>query len=319
MRKSCTINLIILFLFVCSNAGAAASNYQKNIISEGDNRPDFSLSNDLENLILSIHNRIRPETFIKSNQWSRERYEQEVSFLESKGFIKRTGEEIRITCMVVNNEDGNGLYQYAEPISRAVADSILKIKDRVREAYATTRLAENHSWDSMAFFLLSDVLLDNWQIRNVENKFLRAQRPLRHGKHYYAAFLENTSSNREAFGIYGNQSSRTYSAYGNNRGNIDPSAIEKTLPTIPKINQSDNMKLKAIAESFAPALLEILETNRSYARDVFQKTGYADEIAFEEFYLWWYHFIYSRATDILAEQGALTIPENGNFLYRYGD
>jgi len=52
---------------------------------------------------------------MNSNQWSREKYEQEVSFLESKGFIKRTGEEIRITCMVVSNEDGKGLHQYAEP------------------------------------------------------------------------------------------------------------------------------------------------------------------------------------------------------------
>lgn len=319
MRKQCTIGLIILSLIICLNTGAATSYYQKNIIAEGDNRPDFTLSGDREKLIISIHNKIQPEVFRKSNNWSVEKYNQEVAFLENKGYIKRTSDKVRITCMVINNEEGKDLYKYAEPISQAIADSIIKIKDRVREVYSTTRLAQNYPYDSMAFFLLSNLLLDNWQIENVENKFLRAQRPLRHGKNYYVAFLENTSSSREAFGIYGNQSYRTYSAYGNNRGSIDPAAINEKIPSSPKINQGDNIKLKAIADIFTPDLLGVLETNRDYARDVYENTGYAEEIAFEEFYIWWYHFIYSRATDILAEKGALTIPESGNFLYQYGD
>jgi hypothetical protein len=319
MRKNIIVGLAILSLLFCLNAGTAASYYQKNIIAEGDNRPDFTLSGDTEKLIISIHNRVRPEVFRKSNNWSVEKYNQEVSFLENKGYIERTSEKVRITCMVINNEEGNELHKHAEPISLAIADSIIKNKDRVQEVYSTTRLAQNYSYDSMAFFLLSNVLLDNWQIENVESRFLKAQRPLRHGKNYYVAFLENISTDREAFGIYGNQSYGTYSAYGNNRGSIDNSAVKAKISSLPKINEGDRLKLKAIAEIYTPALLDILETNRNYAKDVFQKTGYADEISFEEFYIWWYHFIYSRATEILAEKGALTIPEKGNFLYQYGD
>ncbi len=319
MRNKCTMGLVILFLLVCTNIKATTTYYQKNIIAEGDNRPDFALSGDREKLIVSIHDRIQPEVFRNNNNWSLEKYNQEVSFLESKGFLKKTGDKVMTTCMVVNHEDGMNLYKYAEPISQAIADSILKIEDRVQEVYSTTQLAESYSYDSMAFFLLSNVLLDNWQIENVESKFLMAQRPLRHGKNYYIAFLENISSTREAFGIYGNQSSRKYSAYGNNRGSIDYATINNKISSFPKITKGDNIKLKAIADIFRSPLLEILETNRSYARKVFEKTGYVDEIAFEEFYIWWYHFIYSRATEILAERKALIIPENGNFLYRYGN
>ena len=107
--------------------------------------------------------------------------------------------------------------------------------------------------------------------------------------------------------------------YGNNRGNIDKTGIDAKIPSFPKINREDNDKLFNMADIFAPVLLEALEANRTYMNDVFTKTGYADEIRFEEFFIWWYHFIYSRATDILAEKGALTIPESGNFFYRYGD
>lgn len=45
-------------------------------------------------------------------------------------------------------------------------------------------------------------------------------------------------------------------------------------------------------------------------------SGYAGEIAFEEFFIWWYHFIYTQATNILAERGKLIIPEGGNFYYK---
>ena len=105
MKKLFTIGFIILFLLFCLNAAAETSYYQKHMIAGGDNVPDFSFTGDLEKLIISIHSRVRPEEFRKDNNWNLEKYEQEVSFLEGKGFIKRTGDDIRISCMVANNED----------------------------------------------------------------------------------------------------------------------------------------------------------------------------------------------------------------------
>jgi hypothetical protein len=318
MRKHCANCIVFLFLLGSLTAEAVTSNYQISMISSGDNRPDFSFSPDLKTLIISIHNHVSPEQIKKNNGWSSEKFDQCVSFLESKGFLERKGKELHISCMVINDRDGKRLHEYAEPISQAIADSILSIRDKVSEAYSSTRLAEDYSFDSMAFFLLSDVLLDNWQIHNVENGFLNAQRPLRHGKNYYLAFLENTSLSREPFGIYGNRVSRTYSVYGNNRGSIDQADVNSKISFFPTLGQ-DERKMKVIAEIYTPALLDILKANRNYTNDVFKKTGYADEIKFEEFFIWWYHFIYSRATDILAEKGALAIPESGNFFYRYAN
>jgi hypothetical protein len=48
MRKNIIVGLAILSLLFCLNAGTAASYYPKNIIAEGDNRPDFTLSGDTE-------------------------------------------------------------------------------------------------------------------------------------------------------------------------------------------------------------------------------------------------------------------------------
>ena len=66
-------------------------------------------------------------------------------------------------------------------------------------------------------------------------------------------------------------------------------------------------------------LLAVLEKTRAYAEKVFAETGYSKEVAFNEFYIWWYHFIYTRATDLMAEAGMLKVPPDGNFLYEMLD
>ena len=71
-----------------------------------------------------------------------------------------------------------------------------------------------------------------------------------------------------------------------------------------------------IAAEFKPKLLKILADRTGHSHEVFEITGYANEIAFEEFFIWWYHFIYTQTTNILAERGKLIIPEGGNFYYQ---
>jgi hypothetical protein len=71
-----------------------------------------------------------------------------------------------------------------------------------------------------------------------------------------------------------------------------------------------------IAADFKPKLLKILDEQTDYSRKMFEKSGYSNEITYEEFFIWWYHFIYTEATNILAERHELVIPEEGNFYYR---
>jgi hypothetical protein len=70
-----------------------------------------------------------------------------------------------------------------------------------------------------------------------------------------------------------------------------------------------------ISADYRPKLLRILEDQREYSMTVFKKTGYSDIIKFEEFFIWWYHFIYTSATDILAGKKIISIPVDGNFYY----
>ncbi len=81
------------------------------------------------------------------------------------------------------------------------------------------------------------------------------------------------------------------------------------------MNKKDNEIFGEIAKNFLPKLIKILSKNKTYSKEVYQKLGYADKITFEEFYMWWYHFIYTQATDKMKDQKLLTIPKDGNFVY----
>jgi hypothetical protein len=165
---------------------------------------------------------------------------------------------------------------------------------------------------------LSNVLLDNWQINNVENEFLKKERTLRHGKNYYWSLMQNLKPERESFGIYGNASFNDISTYGNNRYNFknDQERDEAMKgPTIFKM--ADNSVFQNLALSFKPVLLQILNNNRSYFESMYLKSKYSEEISFEEYFIWWYHFMYTRTTNILAQKNYLKIPASGNFFYKF--
>jgi hypothetical protein len=82
-----------------------------------------------------------------------------------------------------------------------------------------------------------------------------------------------------------------------------------------KLTPEDYRFFEEIATDYRPKLLKLLNNNTDYSREVFEKTGYSYEITFEEFFIWWYHFIYTSATNILAKKNCLKIPADGNFYY----
>ena len=119
----------------------------------------------------------------------------------------------------------------------------------------------------------------------------KENRPQRHGKNYYYSLMENKATNREVFGIYGNQYEEkgdiTINIYDNNRIGI---TLDNSTN---KISKSDNEILKEIAANFKPKLITIFNKETAYIKKTYQITGYENEISFEEFFIWWYHFIYT--------------------------
>lgn len=291
--------------------------FQYAMISKGDNYPDFSSRKDsMDYLLFCLHEHIPVEDFMEKAHFDKDKMDRIILFLESKDWLHKIGNIYKPTIFIASERDGDSLYKYAAPISKDITNAIISKLPQIKEQFATTNIAATDSFAEWNFLILSNVLLDSWQINNVERDFLkRNERPARHGKYYFQEIAEWNKQDREAFGIYGNQTIRTkdektFSIYGNNRGiKLSRELFDH------KIAASDNIILENIASSFLPELLTILEKHRTYSEQVYKQLGYSEEISFDEFFIWWYHFIYTRSTDELSAKGVLTIPDSGNFYY----
>ncbi|MDR2205883.1 MAG: hypothetical protein LBE36_06990 [Flavobacteriaceae bacterium] len=298
--------------------------FEGSLISRGDNIPDFRVRKDSANfLLIYLHKNLSVSEFEKDTKLSHEITDRIITLLKNKNWLSEKTGKLKPTVFIATEADGAKLYHYAKPISAQIAGAIEKDLPNIKAEFSKTEMAENQSFEHWSFLILSDVLLDSWNIFEMESGFFKQKdgssynRPLRHGKNYYASYMENTEKNSEPFKIYGNQGLKFTDSlqvwvYGNNRQTDYYHNLESSAN---KITNSDNQILKKTANHFLPKLLNILENNRKYIEKVYRKTGYSREISFEEFFIWWYHFIYTQATENLKNKGILTIPPSGNFDY----
>ncbi|MDP4223102.1 MAG: hypothetical protein Q8868_07300 [Bacteroidota bacterium] len=302
--------------------------YLSYIISKGDNRPDFDRKKDnIDRFLVALFKGVPVGDFMKKAGWTRDMLDEKVRLLTEKGWLKRDGDKLCPTVFIASEEEGKELYKYAGPLAVAIAESIAGSVPSIKEKFKELKLDPPCSFEDLSFLILSDVLLDNWQLMKMESAFLKQEnRPERHGKFYYASIEESSETGYEPFGIYGNQSGRINDStwlniYGNNRITANRDLANKQFcdsvmaHSLILTTEIYNF-FEEISDDYHPKLMKILEDNREYSMSVFRKTGYADQIKFEEFFIWWYHFIYTSATNILAEKGLIKIPPGSNFYYR---
>jgi hypothetical protein len=305
------------------------SSYEHSIISKGDNLPNFDRRKDsLDLFLVALHEQIAPEIFQERVHWSDEHLNERILFLIDKGWLTDDDKGLRPTVFIATDQQGKELFQYGRSLAEKIALSIEETIPSIKEKFEAIGLTEDYDFDSMSFLILSNVLLDNWQIMQMEAAYLKKEnRPERHGKFYYASIEENVISGIAPFVIYGNKyvkiNDTTYlSIYGNNRIVVnerlrnDEGFKDSILNVALELTPALHIFFNEIAEDYRPVLLKLLDEQTDYSRQIYEETGYSNEIAYEEFFIWWYHFIYTDATNILAEKNLLTIPEEGNYYYK---
>lgn len=183
-------------------------------------------------------------------------------------------------------------------------------------------IAKQYSFKELSFFYLSNILLDMGQIGNVESLFLKKERPLRHGKNYYLAIMEkDTSKREEAFGIYGNHgllnNDSIYVGIYGNRRYLEAGWDDYKNKKVYCFSKHDyNILFKELNNLFRPTLINILEKNKVQFESLFNEYGYTGKISFEEYFIWYYHLIYTEATNNLIDRKVIEKPESGVFYYQ---
>jgi hypothetical protein len=189
-----------------SSAGLpAATEFRAMQISSGVNRPGLRLESDkLLDVLVALHRR-HPESAIATGlNLTSDQLQDRLQRLVAEGLVKR-------------RPDGRFV--------PTVTQTVSLIEARVPSLQAACRSLpgfRNVSFADASLLLLSDVLLDDCQIDEIEAEFLHAPRTLRGGGRYYLAVVENEKSTPvEPLGFYGNHQEQVgpiaINLYGNQR------------------------------------------------------------------------------------------------------
>jgi hypothetical protein len=311
-----------------------SNQYEFKMISSGNNFPNFNTERDfLREIVVLLHNGIALDDIRKYYSWDTKTFDSKLGILKNSDYIKTgTDGKLYSNVFVCSLADGEKISKHLGTIAIQIADSIQNRLNSVIQEVKKAEALKAYKFEDISLLILSDVLLDNWQINNVESDFLKSFRTLRHGKHYYASFQEKKKGTySEAFEIYGNQmensGSFTICRYGNRRYSPEVVGLNSELKkeyvsslsvkrtSCPVIGEADNDQLQKIADSFKPTLLKILNNKREFIRKNYQESVYSKEISFEEYFIWIYHFIYTSVTDELIKRKVIKLPEKNVAFY----
>ncbi len=318
--------IVILLLFVSCQTKKRPldeilnAKYEQHFISSGDNFPQISLKkNNRYKFLIGLHNGYLPGELKINLKWTDRFFNQEINLLKENGYLKEVNQKFFPSINIIMQDEANELYDLAEEVANEITKSIISIERQIKTKYKEMTISKEHPYSEFSFFILSDVLLDNWQINNVEELFLESERPLRHGKRYYIQYAEKDPNSKiEVFGIYGNQyncnDSLCFITYGNNRKNNFKTLQELSEMDIPFLSKKDQAILKEMAELYKPKLIEILKRNKETFVKNYENSTFKNENSFEEYFIWFYHFLYTSATNNLNKKNYLNVPESG--IYR---
>jgi hypothetical protein len=331
MKKAIS-TLLLLFSFGClfgqtvSIEKILSESYEFKMISKGNNFPNLNLRKDsLTSIVVLLHNNISINEIQAYFGWQKEHIEKKVNKLIQSNFLKKDSlGNLKPNVFVCSMEEEKKLKNQLEKMTLETVVEIKKQLPTVKAAIKDIKGFKYLNFNDISLLVLSDILLDNWQIENVENDFLRSNRPERHGKYYYAALVEKEKANLgEAFGIYGNQYEDTLNfsmcRYGNARYTKEVIEENKKIKIMfcktpkevkyPVIDTLDNKKIQQIADSFKPNLLSILSKNKTYLLENYNKSIYSKEVSFEEYFIWLYHIYYTAVTNELIKEKLITLPK----------
>jgi transglutaminase-like putative cysteine protease len=198
-------------------------------ISSGSNGPPLDLSQDRRAAFLvMVRHGVPTAAAACALGWSDADAGSRLAELVQAEFLRPAGGGYKACVAVMTDADVSRFMAVDAAKVEEVAGVFASRVPALRTTCERIPGLRHASFEDASLFLLSDVLLDNWQIGAVEREVLGRERPIRAGGRYYLAVQERTGET-EAFGIYGNQIADVgevaIGVYGNRRGVDDVLAL----------------------------------------------------------------------------------------------
>lgn len=290
----------------------------------GYQEPNIDIKKDsLTEFLTALYYNIPLSEIERELNWNPETTERHIDALIENKLLEKNEDAYQPTLGIFTLERGNVLKEKAQNVANEIADSISYRLPQIKVIHYESHISQNHDFRELSLFYLSNVILDNFQIEQVEEEFLNQQRPLRNGSRYYLAIVEDDlASNTEPYGIYGNRGlhwsdSTGIAVYGNQRTESNVGWDNYEDKNIHVFDEHDTQLItQKMPELFFPTLLDILKRNKPDFERTYHELNFHKEVSFEEFFIFWYHWIYTEATDELIARDMIKEPQNEMFYYQ---
>ncbi|RXQ95823.1 hypothetical protein EO244_05810 [Ancylomarina salipaludis] len=299
------------------------ASFDKKQISRGDNNPNrIVYEDDVDALMVSLFYGKTLKEINRVLGWDDSKMTETTNLLIENGMLSEKNGVYTPTVFVLPLKEGLALMEESNSIAKEIADGMIAQLGRFKALHDKMDISKQYSFHDLSFFYLSDIVLDMGQIRDVERLYLKKERPLRNGKQYYFSIMEkDTTRGEEALGIYGNQGlvnndSIYIGVYGNTRFQKADWDDYKNKEMYCFSKNDFNILFNEFNKQFLPTLIDILEKNRAEFQKLYIDYGYSGKISFEEFFIWYYHLIYTEATNQLIKKGVIKKPESGVLYYQ---
>ncbi|PKJ54045.1 hypothetical protein [Bacillus sp. SN10] len=90
---------------------------------------------------------------------------------------------------------------------------------------------------------------------------------------------------------------------------------QNSQPIIPVFKRTDLSTLNEIANTISEDLVLLFKEYDKSLKEYFVSSRYSKEITYEEFFIWWYHFFYTKVTEELIKQGVIITNTQKNQTY----
>ncbi|MEW6195391.1 MAG: hypothetical protein AB1521_09560 [Bacteroidota bacterium] len=198
-------------------------------------------------------------------------YDEIINKLFSDGLIKKNEEGKFIpACMIIDNEYRNLVIKDFSAMSKNFAEIVIDRSSKIKDTYAKIVSFKNVPFEKMSDFIFYEVMLNKWQLKNIEEKFIKGEPPRRGESRYYIALQEKDWLTNNSMA--------------------------------PQINSEDDKKLFEMTGLVTDDLLNQLEYNRPLLVKSFLNSVYKDQISFREWFVWVYQFITVETKSILLQR-----------------
>lgn len=205
LSRGFTALLCAMLLSAAASAQVSSANFEFKQISSGTNRPGVSLDDLTRDIVLTVNSGGMLADLAGTGSHDVADIEERAAVLAEEGLLRERSDGSFALAFPVMTlaETPESMPVPSTLIDNSVALITAHLPE-VRTGYAQLAGFEHVAFEESSLLILSNVLLDNWQINGIEADILRAERPARGGGNYYLALMEKSGPEEEAFGIYGN-------------------------------------------------------------------------------------------------------------------